>query len=136
MHLFRPRAVVARVLSVLLSGVVVTTTTESARADGPGVGTPWVVTVGDSYISGEAGRWAGSSNASSPYADALGPTAYFDNGSSETINRCHRSRSSRRPRVGPDLRPGREGRATRPETCRRAARRPRRGATRSGNPCA
>ena len=94
MHLFRPRAVVAGVLSVLLSGVVVTTTTESARADGPGVGTPWVVTVGDSYISGEAGRWAGSSNASSAYADALGPTAYFDNGSSETINRCHRSRSA------------------------------------------
>jgi hypothetical protein len=31
-----------------------------AQADGPGVGTPWVVTVGDSYISGEAGRWAGS----------------------------------------------------------------------------
>src|SRR6266496_2603620 len=33
-----------------------------ARADGPGVGTPWVVTVGDSYISGEAGRWAGNTH--------------------------------------------------------------------------
>jgi hypothetical protein len=67
-----------------------------AQADGPGVGTPWVVTVGDSYISGEAGRWAGSSNTSSSYADALGPTAYFDNanGTGEQIDRCHRSRSA------------------------------------------
>ncbi|HSE10606.1 MAG TPA: hypothetical protein VLB29_18225 [Nocardioidaceae bacterium] len=67
-----------------------------AQADGPGVGTPWVVTVGDSYISGEAGRWAGSSNTSSSYADALGPTAYYDNasGTGEQIVRCHRSASA------------------------------------------
>ena len=67
-----------------------------AQADGPGVGTPWVVTVGDSYISGEAGRWAGSSNASSSYADALGSTAYYDNasGTGEQINRCHRSKAA------------------------------------------
>ncbi|GAB2738178.1 SGNH/GDSL hydrolase family protein [Nocardioides pakistanensis] len=67
-----------------------------AQADGPGVGTPWVVTLGDSYISGEAGRWAGSSNDSASYADALGPTAYFDNaaGTAEQIPRCHRSRSA------------------------------------------
>jgi hypothetical protein len=67
-----------------------------ARADGPGTGTPWVVTVGDSYISGEAGCWARSSNDSSSYADALGSTAYYDNagGTDETIDRCHRSRSA------------------------------------------
>jgi hypothetical protein len=67
-----------------------------AHADGPGSGAAWVVSVGDSYISGEAGRWAGNSNASSSYADALGSTAYFDNAShtAETINRCHRSRSA------------------------------------------
>jgi hypothetical protein len=55
-----------------------------------------VVSLGDSYISGEAGRWAGSSNSSSSYADALGPTAYYDNAShtAETINRCHRSGSA------------------------------------------
>ena len=94
MHLFRPRAAIIGALSVLIAGLVITTSTESASADGPGVGTPWVVTVGDSYISGEAGRWAGSSNTSSAYADALGPTAYFDNGGGETINRCHRSRSA------------------------------------------
>ena len=67
-----------------------------AQADGPGVGTPWVVTVGDSYISGEAGRWAGSSNTSSSYADALGSTAYYDNasGTGEQIPRCHRSKAA------------------------------------------
>lgn len=67
-----------------------------AAADGPGSGTPWFVTLGDSYISGEAGRWAGSSNSSSARADALGSTAYFDNatGTGETINRCHRSRAA------------------------------------------
>jgi hypothetical protein len=68
----------------------------AARADGPGVGTPWVVSVGDSYISGEAGRWAGNSNASESYVDALGPTAYDDNadGTGEQITRCHRSASA------------------------------------------
>lgn len=67
-----------------------------AEADGPGVGTPYVVSVGDSYISGEAGRWAGSSNDSASRADALGGTAYFDNASNtaEQINRCHRSKSA------------------------------------------
>ena len=67
-----------------------------AQADGPGAGTPWVVSVGDSYISGEAGRWAGSSNSNSTAADALGGTAYFDNASNtaEVINRCHRSKSA------------------------------------------
>ena len=67
-----------------------------AHADGPGSGSPWVVSVGDSYISGEAGRWAGSSNSSSSRADALGSTAYYDNasGTGEAIERCHRSRSA------------------------------------------
>jgi hypothetical protein len=64
-----------------------------ALADGPGVGTPWVVTVGDSYISGEAGRWAGNTNDGEVYIDAGGSAAYFDNAShtAETITRCHRS---------------------------------------------
>ncbi|VXC37301.1 hypothetical protein [Aeromicrobium sp. 9AM] len=67
-----------------------------AHADGPGSGTPYVVSVGDSYISGEAGRWAGSSNDSASRADALGGTAYFDNAgnNAEQINRCHRSKSA------------------------------------------
>ena len=80
--------------ALALSGI--TTIAAPAHADGPGVGAPWVVTVGDSYISGEAGRWAGSSNASRSYADALGSTAYFDNAGNtgEQIVRCHRSKSA------------------------------------------
>jgi hypothetical protein len=68
----------------------------AAHADGPGVGTPTIATVGDSYISGEAGRWAGNSNGSSSSIDALGSTGYYDNASNsaETISGCHRSKSA------------------------------------------
>jgi hypothetical protein len=67
-----------------------------ARADGPGVGTPAVVAVGDSAISGEAGRWAGNTNKSPARVDALGPTAYYDNASNsaETTKGCHRSKAA------------------------------------------
>ena len=84
--------------ALLLAAVALTTSglTAPAHADGPGVGTPWVVTVGDSYISGEAGRWAGNTNDGEQYHDALGSTAYFDNAShtAEQITRCHRSASA------------------------------------------
>jgi hypothetical protein len=65
----------------------------AAHADGPAVGAPWVVSLGDSYISGEAGRWAGNSNSSSASTDAGGTAAYFDNAShtAETNPGCHRS---------------------------------------------
>jgi hypothetical protein len=68
----------------------------AAHADGPGVGSPWVVSVGDSAISGEAGRWAGNTNGSSSNVDALGPTAYYDNAANtaEQIPGCHRSKSA------------------------------------------
>jgi hypothetical protein len=64
-----------------------------ARANSP---QPWVVGVGDSYISGEAGRWAGNTNDSESRVDALGSSAYFDNatGTAEQIQNCHRSRSA------------------------------------------
>ncbi|MGV3561969.1 MAG: hypothetical protein ACO1ON_01695 [Nocardioides sp.] len=84
----------AALLSSLASGAVPGIPAPAARADGPGVGTPYVVSVGDSYISGEAGRWAGSSNTSSSYADALGSTAYWDTPSGESIERCHRSKAA------------------------------------------
>lgn len=59
-------------------------------------GDPWVVSLGDSYISGEGGRWAGNSNTSYELVDALGPTAYFDNptDTGELIPGCHRSKSA------------------------------------------
>jgi hypothetical protein len=87
-------------LSIALTTALLTTatviTTAPAYADGPGTGTPYVVTVGDSYISGEAGRWAGSSNTSEAPADALGAHAYHDNaaGTGEQIAKCHRSKSA------------------------------------------
>ena len=65
-----------------------------AAADGPGVGTPAVVTLGDSAISGEAGRWAGNTNGSSSRIDALGSTAYWDAPSGEAIRGCHRSKAA------------------------------------------
>ena len=68
----------------------------SALADGPGVGAPWVVSLGDSAISGEAGRWAGNTNGSSSRVDALGSSAYRDNasGTAEAIPGCHRSKAA------------------------------------------
>ena len=60
------------------------------------VGAPWVVSLGDSAISGEAGRWAGNTNQDSSEIDALGPTAYYDNANNtaEQIPGCHRSKSA------------------------------------------
>ncbi|MDW5598149.1 hypothetical protein VSS74_27580 [Conexibacter stalactiti] len=62
-------------------------------ADGPNSGTPWVATLGDSYISGEAGRWAGNTNGAAANIDAGGAAAYYDNATrtGEQIVRCHRS---------------------------------------------
>jgi len=67
-----------------------------ARAEGPGSGTPYTVSLGDSYISGEAGRWAGNTNESSSKIDALGSSAYYDNSTDtgELIEGCHRSKSA------------------------------------------
>ena len=67
-----------------------------ALADGPGTGSPWIVALGDSAISGEAGRWAGNTNDSLSRVDALGPNAYSDNasGHGEAIPGCHRSKAA------------------------------------------
>ena len=63
---------------------------------GPPEGTPTIVALGDSYISGEAGRWAGNTNDWYVLADAGGSSAYFDNaaGTAEVIAGCHRSGSA------------------------------------------
>ena len=89
------RIVVAIVITCGSMTAVFAGSTVRAQAASPGIGTPTVVTVGDSYISGEAGRWAGNSNSGESSIDALGSTAYFDNAThtAETINRCHRSAS-------------------------------------------
>ena len=55
----QPReAILGTLIATVLAMSGVAVTAPPASADGPGSGTPWVVTVGDSYISGEAGRWA------------------------------------------------------------------------------
>ncbi|MDQ3293240.1 MAG: hypothetical protein M3527_02125 [Actinomycetota bacterium] len=84
-------------IAVLGAGGVVSTIGASpAAADGPGVGTPWVVSVGDSAISGEAGRWAGNTNNGPSLVDAGGSNAYWDNAgrTAEQIRGCHRSESA------------------------------------------
>jgi hypothetical protein len=80
----------------MLAGTAVVAPATPAAADGPGVGTPWVVSLGDSAISGEAGRWAGNTNDSYSRVDALGGDAYFDNATrtAEQIPGCHRSESA------------------------------------------
>jgi len=55
-------------------------------------GNPTVVILGDSYISGEAGRWAGNTNSDSSRTDALGSSAYWDTPTGEAIANCHRSK--------------------------------------------
>ena len=71
------------------------TASAATPTSSPG-GTPWIASLGDSFISGEAGRWAGNSADGSDIVDALGPTAYFDSpdGDSELIPLCHRSKSA------------------------------------------
>ncbi|MBO9521120.1 MAG: hypothetical protein J7518_06235 [Nocardioidaceae bacterium] len=90
------RPVLAVLTTVALAAGTLAATVPSASADGPGVGTPWVVSVGDSYISGEAGRWAGNTNNGESVHDAGGPTTYFDNAGNtgEQIERCHRSKAA------------------------------------------
>jgi hypothetical protein len=63
--------------AALVAGAFAAGSPPTASADGPGVGTPWVVTVGDSAISGEAGRWAGNTNGSSNNVDAGGADTYW-----------------------------------------------------------
>ena len=52
-----------------------------------------IVSIGDSSIPGEAGRWAGNTNRSFAYVDT-GPNAYLDLGYGESIVGCHRSNSA------------------------------------------
>jgi hypothetical protein len=84
-------ALIAASLTYALTSLVAT-----AHAEGPGSGTATVVSLGDSFISGEAGRWAGNTDESSSKTDALGSTAYYDNSTNtgELIKGCHRSKSA------------------------------------------
>jgi hypothetical protein len=89
-------ALLTATLGMLGTGSALGALAPAARAEGPGEGTPYVVTLGDSYISGEGGRWAGNTNESSSWVDALGSSAYDDNATktAELIPGCHRSASA------------------------------------------
>ncbi len=54
------------------------------------------VSLGDSFISGEAGRWRGNVfwHLNYPRADVGGPQAYWDTPAGEAIRGCHRSQSA------------------------------------------
>src|SRR3978361_57812 len=84
--------VMGRIVLVAMAGAL--GVCAPAGAHGPGIGTPAVVTLGDSAISGEAGRWAGNTNGDPARIDALGPTAYSDTPSGEAIAGCHRSKAA------------------------------------------
>ena len=95
--LHRGRVAAALMAIVGLVGAAELSIAPAASADGPGSGSPWVVSLGDSYISGEGGRWAGNTGLpNTSTIDALGPTAYYDNPThtAELIPFCHRSQSA------------------------------------------
>lgn len=68
----------------------------AARADAQPSTPGAIVALGDSYLSGESGRWAGNTNRSPGNVDALGAAAYFDNATAtaEIEKRCHRAGSA------------------------------------------
>jgi hypothetical protein len=75
----------------IVSGVIAAAPAGAA----PPTGVPdAVVALGDSAISGEAGRWAGNTNQSPSRVDALGSTAYHDVPGAEAIHGCHRSKAA------------------------------------------
>ena len=96
----------ARIGVVLVAAMATATTGLSApgAAAGPGSASlaptaereprRWVVTLGDSYISGEGGRWAGNITGDPERVDALGDNAYHDRRGGERIAGCHRSESA------------------------------------------
>jgi hypothetical protein len=88
----------AMVAVLVVAGVTTVATTTNAAEGSPAASPPgpsWVVTVGDSAISGEAGRWAGNTNMA-PWRHDTGADAYFDNATNtaETTPGCHRSKAA------------------------------------------
>lgn len=66
----------------------------SVRIPGPSTDA-WVVSLGDSFISGEGGRWAGNADVlDGRSAIDFGSRSYADQQDGEVIDGCHRSRSA------------------------------------------
>src|SRR5687767_8770415 len=79
--------VIAGLTCTAVSFTLATAEVASAKKPKP----TWVVSLGDSYISGEGGRWAGNTNLSPTMTDAGGAQAYWDTPTGEAIPGCHRS---------------------------------------------
>jgi hypothetical protein len=67
---------------------------DGGRTGPDSAGDSWVVTLGDSYISGEGARWAGNTGGAPGGVDALGTDAYLDHGRRESEPGCHRAEES------------------------------------------
>lgn len=74
--------------------VAPTPTTSPTESTSPAPRHGWVVSLGDSYISGEGARWGANTNGPARQVDALGPAAYFDKGGQESQPGCHRASST------------------------------------------
>jgi hypothetical protein len=87
-------SVIAALALAMLTGPA--TGNPAAPVDAVPAGSDVVVAVGDSFISGEAGRWRGNvwDIANASRADALGPRAYWDTPTGESWPGCHRSRGA------------------------------------------
>ena len=68
------------VAAIAVLGIAAAPAEATDPATSDSAASTWVVTVGDSAISGEAGRWAGNTNMSSSRHDT-GADAYFDDAS-------------------------------------------------------
>src|SRR5690606_10259195 len=92
----RARRLRLALVAAVLASAAVTTAAAAPSGAAPPPGEAWVVSLGDSAISGEGGRWAGNTNQSSSKVDAGGADAYWDNArrTAEQIPGCHRSESA------------------------------------------
>src|SRR3954471_16012717 len=68
--------------------LVAAATAAACLAAAAQAGVPSVVSLGDSAICGEAGRWGGKTNGASWRTDATGPATYYDNaaGTGEAVH--------------------------------------------------
>jgi len=99
-RLWRP-SVALLVLLVLATLCAAPSGAAAATPEGPGNGTPWVVSLGDSYVSGEAGRWAGNVEQAGDahridagHSDAYDDRNYGTPSEEESTPKCHRSHSA------------------------------------------
>ncbi len=83
-----------RTLLLAFAALLVLPVAASAQVRVLPLESPSVIALGDSAISGEAGRWAGNTNGAYSRTDALGSTAYHDIPGAESIPGCHKSKAA------------------------------------------